>query len=258
MMTENSVTKLFLLTPAAGKRLIAKAFVQIPEIKKALKEHTVVIIAGTTNGYIARELLEHTGIAGDFSAKGFYRGITLPPGYKNEGQKPEFPGDVIIEKGVYVRGKTIFDVADNLDKGDIIVKGANAVDLAKRKAGVLIGHPKGGTIQAALSAVIGKRAVLYIPVGLEKRVCGDIDELAEIMNSPNAEGPRLMPVSGNIVTELDAIEILTGARARLAAAGGICGAEGSCYIAVSGTEEQVSKASEIIESVKYEPMFSIN
>ncbi|WP_252891325.1 hypothetical protein [Thermoclostridium stercorarium] len=67
-----------------------------------------------------------------------------------------------------------------------------------------------------------------------------------------------MPVSGNIVTELDAIEILTGARARLAAAGGICGAEGSCYIAVSGTEEQVSKASEIIESVKYEPMFSIN
>ncbi|WP_252891326.1 hypothetical protein [Thermoclostridium stercorarium] len=75
---------------------------------------------------------------------------------------------MIIEKGVYVRGKTIFDVADNLDKGDIIVKGANAVDLAKRKAGVLIGHPKGGTIQAALSAVIGKRAVLYIPWVLKR------------------------------------------------------------------------------------------
>ena len=66
-----------------------------------------------------------------------------------------------------------------------------------------------------------------------------------------------MPVTGNIVTELDAIGIMTGASAHLIAAGGVSGAEGSCYIAVSGNEEQVSKASEIIESVKSEPIFSL-
>lgn len=256
-MHNDQVTKQFLLTPAAGKKLIAKAFVYIPEILKALKEKTIVIVAGTTNGYIARELLNYAGCSEDFSAKGFYRGITLPPGYKNDGQKVEFPGDVVIEKGVYKKGKTIFDVIDDLDKGDIILKGANAVDPVNKKAGVLIGHPKGGTVQAALATVIGKRAVLYIPVGLEKRVYRDIDELAALMNSPNTTGPRLMPVTGNIVTELDAIHIMTGASACLVAAGGICGAEGSCYIAVSGSEDQVSKASEIIESVKYEPRFTL-
>lgn len=254
---QNTITKQFLLTPQAGKKLIAKSFVHIPEILKALKDQTIVIIAGTTNGYIAQELLNYIDQSGDFSAKGFYRGITLPPGYVNDGQKAEFPGDVVIEKGVYIKGKTIFDVADDLDKGDIILKGANAVDLVNRKAGVLVGHPKGGTIQAALTTVIGRRAVLYIPVGLEKRVYGDMDELAAIMNSPDATGPRLMPVTGNIITELDAINIMTGASARLVAAGGICGAEGSCYIAVSGSEQQVSKAAEIIESVKYEPQFAL-
>lgn len=255
-MQNDYITKQFLLTPSAGKRLIAKSFVHIPEIRSALKDHTIVIVAGTTNTYIAMELLNYIGQADDFSPAGFYRGTTVPPGYKNDNQKPEFPGDVVIEKGVYKKGKTIFDVADSLDKGDIILKGANAVDLINKKAAVLIGHPKGGTIQAALTAVIGKRAVLYIPVGLEKRVYGDIDELAAAMNSPNAAGPRLMPVTGNIVTELDAITLMTGATARLIAAGGIYGAEGSCYIAVSGSGEQVEKAFEIIESVKYEPPFS--
>ena len=256
-MHNDLITKQFLLTPAAGKKLIAKSFACIPEVQAALKERTVVIVAGTTNGYIARELLNCAGAAGDFSAKGFYRGVTFPPGFKPDGGNTEFPGDVVIQKGVYQKGKTVFDVADDLDKGDIIIKGANAVDPVNRKAGVLIGQPKGGTIQAIMSAVIGRRAVLYIPVGLEKRVYQNIDELAAIMNSPNAIGPRLMPVTGNIVTELDAIGIMTGASAHLIAAGGVCGAEGSCYIAVSGSEEQVSKASEIIESVKSEPIFSL-
>ena len=35
-------------------------------------------------------------------------------------------------------------------------KGANALDMINRKAAVMIGHPEGGTIMAALTAVIGK------------------------------------------------------------------------------------------------------
>ncbi len=48
----------FILTSAAGKRLIAKATASHPSIKKALKSGTVVIIAGTTRGYVAEELLK--------------------------------------------------------------------------------------------------------------------------------------------------------------------------------------------------------
>ena len=50
--------KQFVITPAAGKRLIAKALVTHSAIQAALKSGTVVIIAGTTNGYVAEEILK--------------------------------------------------------------------------------------------------------------------------------------------------------------------------------------------------------
>ncbi|HEY8500550.1 MAG TPA: hypothetical protein VIL89_08030 [Clostridia bacterium] len=258
-MRKNDITKQFIITPEAGKRLIAKAFVYIPEILRALKNQTIVIVAGTTNGYVAGELLNHIEQSGGFKRDHFYRGITRPPRYSSENTgKPdseaEFPGDVVIEKGVWLKGKTIFDVSRNLEKGDVIIKGANALDVVNRKAAVLIGHPEGGTTSVAISAVIGKRVVLYIPVGLEKRVPGNLDLIAERINSPNAIGPRLFPISGNIITELDAIRLITGASAEIIAAGGVCGAEGCYYVAVSGSEEQVENAEGIIKSAYNAPV----
>lgn len=247
----------FFLTPQAGKRLIAKAFIYIPEILRALKNQTVVIIAGTTNGYIAEEVLSYIGQSEGFTRKGFYRGITFPPQASAGNSASKFAGDVVIENGNWNRGKTIFDVVDQLSQGDIIIKGANAVDLTNRKAAVMIGHPKGGTIQASLTAVIGKRAVLYLPVGLEKRISGNLDTLCAAVNSPDATGPRLMPVHGTLITELDAIRILTGCQADLIAAGGVCGAEGGYWIAVTGAEDQVSKAADILNSVATEPPFEL-
>lgn len=256
-MRKGNMLQQFFLTVQAGKRLIAKAFPTIPEILRALEHQTIVIIAGTTNGYIAQELLQTIGQSEGFSHQGFYRGMTVPPGYAGNIASAGSPSDVVIEKGTWIRGKTIFDIADQLSLGDIIIKGANALDIENRKAAVLVGHPKGGTIQASLAAVIGRRAVLYLPVGLEKRVCGNLDALAAAVNSPDASGPRLMPVNGTIVTELDAIRILSGCQADLIAAGGVCGAEGGCWITVSGTEEQVSKSRELIRSIEKEPPFKL-
>ena len=68
----------FQITPAAGKRLIAKALKEHNAIKKALKDGTVVIIAGTTNGYVAEEILSSLGQLEEFSRKKFFRGIVLP------------------------------------------------------------------------------------------------------------------------------------------------------------------------------------
>ncbi len=52
-------------------------------------------------------------------------------------------------------------------EGDVILKGANSVDLKEKKAAILIGHPKGGTIAISMQAVIGRRVHLIVPVGLE-------------------------------------------------------------------------------------------
>jgi len=104
--------KQFVLTPSAGKRLIAKALARHPTILNALKSGTVVIVAGTTNGYVAEEILKTLGVSEGFSRKRFFRGIILPPGQAvtSEGRlvdESKFPGDVVITKNVWQKGKTI-------------------------------------------------------------------------------------------------------------------------------------------------------
>ena len=253
--------KQFVLTPAAGKRLIGKAIAEHPAIATAIKKGTVVIVAGTTNGYVAEEILLTLNQAKDFQRERFYRGIILPPAPTKPSSaklsaEEKFPGDVIIKDGIFQKGKTIFDVVDDLQEGDVILKGANAVDIIQGRAAILIGDPKAGTIGAALQAMAGRRIRLILPVGLEKRVYGNLDELAAKMNAPGAQGPRLLPVPGEIFTELDAIALLTGAQAQLVAAGGVCGAEGSVWLAISGTPEQENTADALIKSVINEPAFN--
>ena len=77
-------------------------------------------------------------------------------------------------------------------------------------------------------------------------------DLAEKLNAPSAGGYRLLPVPGQVFTELYAVNFLTRATAELISAGGVCGAEGSCWLAVTGTTEQESAAEKIFASVAYE------
>lgn len=250
----------FVVTSAAGKRLIAKGVAQHPEVKRALAEATIVVLAGTTNGYVAEELLGSIGRSEGFSRQGFMRGITVPPHVSTSeiGRLPEehqFAGDVVIAKGEWIKGKTIFDVVDDLREGDVILKGANAIDPARGQAAILIGHPKGGTISAILQAVVGRRVRLILPVGLEKRVLSDLNELAAKVNSPGSRGPRLLPVPGEVFTEIEALSVLTGVQADVVSAGGVRGAEGAVWLGVWGSDEEVEKARVLMASVVSEPQF---
>jgi hypothetical protein len=255
------VVRQFVVTVSAGKRLIAKALVSHVAVSDALRHGTAVIVAGTTNGYVAEEVLKSLGASECFSRKRFFRGITLPPSsaVTSEGRLADesgFTGDVVITKGVWLKGKTVVDVVDKLKEGDVILKGANAVDLRRKQAAVLIGHPKAGTIAVTLQAVLGRRVRLIIPVGLEKRVCGDLCCLAEKVNLPGLSGYRLFPVPGEVFTEIEALHLLTGATAEMIAGGGVCGAEGSYWLAVSGTKEQEVAAERLLASVASEPAFN--
>jgi hypothetical protein len=80
-----------------GKRLIGKAMVVHPDIKSVLQKGTLAIIAGTTNGYIAEEVLKSIDQADGFSREGFRRGMTVAPGAK--AGRSDFLGDVIIVDG---------------------------------------------------------------------------------------------------------------------------------------------------------------
>jgi len=52
------------------------------------------------------------------------------------------------------------------------------------------------------------------------------------------------------------VHLLTGAVAELIAGGGVGGAEGCCWLAVSGTSEQEEAAEKLLGSVASEPAFS--
>ncbi|MGL1893698.1 MAG: hypothetical protein OCD02_18810 [Spirochaetaceae bacterium] len=246
--------KQFCITPAMGKRLIGMGMAQLPEVKKVLEKGTLVIIAGTTNGYVAEEILKVLKLNSNFNRKGFRRGITVPPGKK--APSFEFLGDLIFISGDLQTGKTIFDVSSDLTKHDLILKGANAIDVYDQAA-IQIGHPEGGTIHEALKAVYGRRTTIIYPVGMEKRVPGDLREIAEMLNVSEGSGPRLYPSPGAIFTELDALELLTGANCQIVAAGGIYGAEGSTWIVANGTEEQEENVSELIRAAAKEEVCEV-
>jgi hypothetical protein len=81
--------------------------------------------------------------------------------------------------------------------------------------------------------------------------------LAEKVNVPGANGCRLFPVPGQVFTEIEAVHLLTGATAEMIAGGGVCGAEGSYWLAISGSKEQEDAAEKLLASVASEPAFNL-
>jgi len=220
------------LTVGQGKKLIARGVAALPNVEKAAREGILLIIAGTTNEEVAREVLGRLGL--EKKLEHFYRGVTVPAG------KAVFPPtteDVVIRKGVLEEGKTVFDVAPDMKTGDMILKGGNAVNIEEGQAAVLVGNPKLGTTLPIQEAAYGRRTKVLIPIGLEKRVPEPIRELTEASLEADTVGLRLAPLPGEIFTEIEALKVLYGLEARLMAAGGIDGAEGGVYLLCRGEND---------------------
>jgi hypothetical protein len=236
------------LTVAQSKRLIAKALVQAPVVQRALTDGWVVVCPGTTNGYIVEELLNQSIDKSDYVT-----GRTLPIGYDGPTCGKKRP-DVVLKEGVPV-DFSIADVLGELKAGDVFIKGANAINYDANEAGVLIGHPAGGTLGAALGTIIAKRVHLIHPVGLEKSVPGDLNEAAAVMKSTDGQGPTLWVSPGALFTEIEALALLADVDAIPVGAGGVGGAEGAIWFTIVGEEDAIAKARMCLDSLKDEPPF---
>ena len=241
----------FVLTVAESKRLIAKGVAALPEVQLAMKERTVVVATGTNNAYVLEELW------GKKIDKRAYRsGLTLPKEpEKDSKEQPEKIADKVFIKGKVADEYDRVTIAPNLNKGDIYIKGANVLNYEDDVAGILIGGKDGATIGNVIGHIIGKQVNLIIPIGLEKLTYEDINLLHLLASEEDFEGPRMWPVIGTIITEIEALGVLTGVDAYLYSAGGVAGAEGSVRILVEGNEEEVSDTLELIESIKGEPRY---
>jgi hypothetical protein len=240
------------LTPSESKRLIAKAVAQMPVVRNALANGMVIIIKGTTDAFVAEEI---TGqkinrpafVTGRISAEG----PRLLP-------KAKPVNHMILEKGKVV-DIPLPEAMKKVKAGDVVMKGANALDYKNKIAAVNIMDPAGGTTGITMPYVVARKAHLIIPVGLEKLVAGDIVELTLNMRQP-MESLSMIPsmwlLTGDIVTEIEAVKILTGATAFQSSAGGINGGEGSVWLVIRGTRDQVSKALALVKSIKGEPPYT--
>lgn len=245
-----------ILTVAESKRLIAKGVVALPSVQHALKEGMVAVCTGSTNSYIVEELL---GRAIDKTQ--YLSGRTQPEG-AGRAEKLASRGmpDLVLRHGEQVEGLQATDSVREMKAGDVIIKGANALDYRAGLAGVLIGHPEGGTVGATLGPAYGRKCHYIIPVGLEKQVAVDLSEASDaissaVAGSPGAGVPSLWPVRGEIITEIEALEMLADVEVMQIGAGGIDGAEGSVRLLVWGDAEPVSQAEELIRGIQGEPPF---
>ena len=243
----------FVLTVAESKRLIARSLKHLPLLTRALNEGIVAVAKGTTNGYVAEELLGH-GI----SKTDYCTGVTKPSHGGDSAATANKLPDLVLREGEVLEDVSATEIVSEMGAGGVFIKGANAINYDRGQAGILIGHPTGGTIGAAIGTVVARRATLLIPVGLEKHIPGDLHELYAALTrvADGGSGPTLWPVDGRLFTEIEALKLqMSGGSAALIGAGGIAGAEGSVRISVWGTPEHISRARGIIEDIQGEPQF---
>ena len=238
------------LNPTESKRLIAKAVAVLPEVKAALKSGTLIIGWGTTNIFVAEEILGKTIAHKTDFTSGVISGGELNANHPDTQIMPFVLKDGKLSE---VHQKAALS---EFKPGDVFIKGANAMD-TQGNIGILMAGQTGGSMHDAWVGTVGRGGHFICPVGLEKLIlsvneatlkCGifrfkySIGLPVSLITFPNAR----------VVTEIQAIPVLTGASATHVASGGIAGSEGAVTLVLEGEAPVIEKAFELVKSVKGE------
>lgn len=242
------------LNPSESKRLLAKAVVELPEVKHAYMHGRLAVSTCTTSAFVLEELTGEKIPAYRYCIGMVADGmLTMTLQDDREAARFFYKGERVMEDA-----RTFFDA---FEKGDVAIKGANAVD-PQGVAGVLAANPQSGTVGALLSRVLVRGAFVIVPVGLEKLIASVPEAaagwgqltLSRCMGAPVG----LVPVSSALViTEIQALGVLAGVGVRHVAGGGIEGSEGAVVLLLEGYPEKVAKAWELIQGVKGEPALEV-
>ncbi|PKN30280.1 MAG: hypothetical protein CVU64_04125 [Deltaproteobacteria bacterium HGW-Deltaproteobacteria-21] len=249
---KETVSGAFVLTPAAGKRLIGLAVASLPEVRYAYEKGRLAIANGTTTGYVIEALtgqpLKKFEYCVGVIAEGTFGGNpandhTLMLWEKGKATNLPFP--------------QFLPELRKFQRGDVFIKGANAVD-PQFYAGGLQCNPNGGSWADAFGLITARGLYCVVPVGLEKMIPSVVEASRKAgqlrLDYCIGNSPGVIPLpSFTVVTEIQALEILSGVRATVIAAGGIGGSEGARSFVIEGTEEQVKSAFSFVLRVHGEP-----
>jgi len=251
---------LFVLTPSESKRLIGKAVANMEVVTKAKKHDKLLIGHGSTNLAVAEEVMGREKLAELMDRNKYLSGIihqllctTLVE---------EKPPILVLNRGVVQPpAATMAELLRDFGSESVFIKGANAVD-PEGNAGTFVAHPEGGTLGWAIGTILARGIHLIAPVGLEKLVpsvkravamCGQ-------RRFDYCQGLRvgMIPLSGaKVVTEIEALRMLTGVESFHVASGGYGDSQGAVTLVSEGEAEAVKKAIQLIEAIKGEPPLEV-
>jgi len=237
------------LNSTTAKRLIAQGVAAHPLITDAMQEGTVVVTMGTTNGYVASELL------GDPIDQGAFAAGVIDDRWNINARLGEAT-DLVLKDGVQIP----FDekaVLSGLTAGDVVIKGGNALD-PFGTVGVLLASATGGTVGRYASSAIARGVDIVIPISVAKSIHTPITDLMLEMGSHKMELPMglpcgMYPLIGQVVSEIEALQLLFDVRAMHVCSSGIGIGKGSVSLLIEGEDDKVRAAFERVQQLSQLP-----
>ena len=240
------------ILPREGKRLIAKGVLALPEVQRVLNKGWFIVSRGITPSYILEELTEQNydtanctaGIVTNGRMASVLEEDRQGPWVFKDGKLNETPAPVAL---------------DDFTAKDISIKGANALDM-EGNIGVFAADKAGGTVGGIWPTLTARGAHWIAPVSLDRLIPSVVEAAKHCGNHlwdyTMGQAAGFMPVvNATVVTEIQALEILTGVTAVHVGSGGVAGSEGAVILALEGEKEIVLEAFELVESIKGEPQF---
>ncbi len=236
------------LSAGAAKRIIAKGVTALPAVQNALVNGTIVITLGTTNAFVAEELLGEPIDRGAFAA-GF-----IDDRFNVNARLGEM-GEIVIRNGERTE-IDMQDLLDSLTAGDVIIKGGNAID-PWGNVGVLMASRTAGTVGRYYSIALARGVDIVVPISLQKAVHTSVNDLAREMGSDRIDlcmglSSGMYPLVGRVVTEIDALESLYPVQVMQIANGGAGKGAGSVSLLITGQEKYVRAVFDMVQGLSGE------
>lgn len=234
------------VTPNEAKRLIAKAVAAL--LGDVRRRGKILLKGGTTVSAVAEELC---GIKLRIS------GRVTKKGTKSARTASEWPHSVLITGNEWRRvDADLLEVVPTLTRDDAAVISGNIMDSSGRVA-MMAGAPLGGEPGKVIGGLMAQGVPILIPMTLDKLGPASIADAVRAAGRSGVEMSLgmpvgLIPLEGRVITEVDAVEILSDgkAKATVIGRGGILGAEGSTTMVIVGPSDPVGQIFSLILSLK--------
>ena len=246
----------FSLNPWESKRLIGRAVSKLPEVAYALSHAQLVIAHGSTNVFVAEEVLGYCPERDKYASGQVINGTLC------QTESSEKPPILRLVKGKPVPPvPTMDETMAGWDDKCVFIKGANAVD-PEFNAAIFNAHPGAGTIGFAFGKICGMGIQLIVPVGLEKLIPSVKLASTQLGHARvdyfNGQKIGMLPlINAKVITEIQAFKILFGLDAVHVGGGGVSGSEGTIVLSVEGDKQSVNESIEEINTIKGEPPLNL-